>query len=120
MKSKNGNSEMKSKNGNSNKNTNKSNEALITELNELLNEMYKKFLPEDKIPVMGKNSKQIYPNSNVKPVNATNQGQNLKPVITTNQGQNLKPVITTNPVNTTNPGQNLGIVSGGFRKKIIK
>jgi len=73
-KSQNGNS----KNGN-NKNensknviTSKSNEELITELNALLNEMYKKFLPEEKIPVMGKNSKQIYPNSNVNPVIATN------------------------------------------------
>jgi hypothetical protein len=92
----------KTKNTKNNKTNEELKNELKNELNQLLIEMYKKFLPEEKIPEMGKNSKQIYPNSNIKPVNTTNPVANIK------------------PVNTTNQVANLGIISGGSRKKIIK
>ena len=154
------------KNGNLKNENNKSNEELKTELNQLLIEMYKKFLPKEKIPQMGNTSKEVvYLNSDLKPINTTNRVENLKPKNnanpvanlkqinttnpedkTVNPGSNIKqevktfnpinttnpevktfnPINTTNPVanikqiNTTNQGRNLGISTGGSRKKINK
>jgi hypothetical protein len=127
------------KNGNTKNENNKTNEELKNELNQLLIEMYKKFLPKDKIPQMGNTSKEVvYLNSDLKPINTTNRVENLKPKNNTNPVANLKPVNTTNPVaninqvNTTNPFANinpvnttksfanLGTTKGGSRRKIIK
>jgi hypothetical protein len=111
------------KNGNTKKeNTknknNKTNEELKNELNQLLIEMYKKFLPKEKIPQMGNTSKEVvYLNSNLKPINTINRVENLKPKNNANPVANLKPVNTTkqvaniNPVNTTNPVANINPVN---------
>ena len=108
---------------------------------------YKKFLPKEKSPQMGNTSKEVvYLNSNLKPINTINRVENIKPKNNANPVANLKPEVkTVNPINTTNPevktfnpinttnpvanikqinttnqGRNLGISTGGSRKKIIK
>ena len=104
-------------NGNLKNENNKTNEELKTELNQLLIEMYKKFLPKEKIPQMGNTSKEVvYLKSNLKPINTINRVENIKPknnanpvanlkqINTSNPVANLKPEVKiVNPINTTNP-----------------